>query len=186
MNSSKYCAYWYFEFGVDWTKNVDALVRSLTRQLSRPPLPPSVVNLYKQHYIPGSQPDSETVLRLLHDVLSRIPEGSHVYLVLDALDECPNDGDPNARALLLNLLMDLLDQHNDKVHVLATSRPENDICRQLDRFPKVDLEARLAEDVKKFVDVALAKDPLNEWKDGVKSLIRDKLLSFKERYVYYP
>ncbi|KAJ5635470.1 uncharacterized protein N7484_008783 [Penicillium longicatenatum] len=181
LDKFKYHAYWYFEFGVDWTKSVDALIRSLIRQLSRPPLAPSVVNLYTRHYVQGSEPDSEEILKVLHDLLSKIPEKGQVYLVFDALDECPNNGDPNERESLLALLMDLLERHNNKIHILATSRPESDITHQLGGFPSVDLAANLAEDVKTFVNVALTKDPLRDWNDGIKNLIRDKLLSFKER-----
>ncbi|KAJ5249464.1 hypothetical protein N7524_011780 [Penicillium chrysogenum] len=183
LDRSKYVAYWYFEFGKDETKSVDAVARSLIRQLSKPPLASSVVNLYKGHCYDGSQPDYEDLLTVLHDVLSKFEEGSHVYLIFDALDECPNnDAFPSQREKLLSLFVDLLGNHKNKVHILATSRPEEDIREELSEYPSVDLELRLAGDVKKFVDNALSKGCLRRWKDPeVHKAIRDKLLSFKER-----
>ncbi|RDH35841.1 hypothetical protein BDQ94DRAFT_168171 [Aspergillus welwitschiae] len=180
LDGSKHYAYWYFEFGFDATQNVDSLIRSLIRQLCRSPLPSAVVNLWKKHHVRRSQPDSTTIRSVLDEVLSEIPDQDRVYLVFDALDECPNSGFPSERESLLSLLSHLLKRHRGKVHILATSRPEKDIHKELSEFPKVDLEARLAEDVKTFVDVALARR-LNIWSEEIRNMIRDKLLSFKER-----
>lgn len=182
LDPSKRYAYWYFEFGFDATQSVVSLMRSLIRQLSQPPLPSSVVNLWKKHHLRGSEPDSAAVKRVLDDVLARIPKGNHVYLVFDALDECPNNNYPSERESLLSLLMDLLERHKDKVHILATSRSEKDISQGLVNCPNVDLEELLAEDVKTFVDVALSRR-LGTWNDAIRNMIRDKLLSFKERCV---
>lgn len=181
LDPFKHLAYWYFYFGDDATQNVDAMVRSLIRQLSQPPLASSLVNLWNKHHYQGSQPDSQAILGVLDDVLSKI--NGHVYLVFDALDECPDNG-PKGRQSLLSLLMGLLERYKDKVHILATSRPEQDISRELEKFSRVDLEVRLGEDVKTFVEAALSRRPLSRYNDEVKNLIADTLLSSKERYVY--
>jgi hypothetical protein len=180
LDGSKHYAYWYFEFGFDATQSVDALIRSLIRQLSQSPLPSSVVNLWKKHHSKGSQPDPNTIRRVLDEVLSGYPEGDHIYLIFDALDECPANGFPSKRESLLFLIGDLLERHKDRVHILATSRPERDIERELSKFPRVDLEERLAEDVRTFVDLAISRR-LSIWNENIQKLIHDKLLSFKER-----
>lgn len=182
LDPSKVFAYWYFEFGVNATQSVDALSRSLIRQLSWSPLASSITDLWKRNYHRGSQPDSEAILAVLDDVLSKI--SSQVYLVFDALDECPENESSKERGSFLALLVGLLERHPSKVHILATSRPEEDIGQALEKFSKVDLEDCLADDVKRFVTASISQH-LDKWDEEIKKLILDTLLSFRERYVLY-
>lgn len=174
-------AYWYFQFDVDEMKSVDNMNRSLIRQLSRSPLAPSVTKVWESHSRRGSQPDSRIISSVLRDVLSTIP--GEVFLVFDALDECPENAELKERGSLLRILVDLLEGYKDKIHVLATSRPEHNIRVSLEQFPSLDLEACLAEDVKIFVESSIADSPLNRYNSATKKLIVDRLLSSKERYV---
>lgn len=155
LDPSKVFAYWYFEFGVNATQSVYALSRSLIRQLSWSPLASSITDIWKENYQRASQPDSETILAVLDDVLARI--SSQVYLVFDALDECPENASSKERGSLLALLVGLLERHRNKAHILATSRPEEDISQALGKFSKVDLEVRLAEDVQRFVTTSISR-----------------------------
>ncbi|KAJ6020502.1 hypothetical protein N7540_006006 [Penicillium herquei] len=173
LNPSKFLAYWYFQF------DVDAMIRSLIKQLSRSPLTPSVSNLRKEHQYQGSQPGSKALRNILEDVLSKIP--GEVYLVFDALDECPQNAQTKERRSLLSLLTGLLERYNDKVYILATSRPERDIEQSLGKFPKIDLETRLADDVRKFVTTSIEEGDFSEWEPKVQKSIIDTLLSLKER-----
>ena len=182
MDPSRSLAYWYFQFGVNWTQSVNDLARSLIRQLSRSPLVSSVKDLWKEHHQKGSQPDSKAILAVLNDIISSI--SGQVYLVFDALDECPGNASLSQRESLLSLLTDLIEQHKHKVHILATSRPEQDISQQLKEFSMFDLESYLAEDVKTFVTAATKRDPLQLYSEEVKTLIFDALVNSKERYGY--
>lgn len=183
-DTSKRLGYWYFEFGIEATKSADLMARSLVRQLSRSPLLQGVTKIWEDHHLKGSQPDSKAIFAVLHDLLSRIT--SDVYLVFDALDECPENEESKERGLVLGFLEDLLERYTKlPIHVLITSRPEQDIKRRLNRFPKIDLEAHLAEDVKIFVDSCLGKEPLRLWKPEIRALITDELLNSKERYVFH-
>lgn len=181
MDPSKSLAYWYFEFGVEATKSVDLLIRSLIRQLSRSPLLSSVTNLWNEHHLRGSQPDSEAILTVLDAVLASI--SGQVYLVFDALDECPLTASSKERESLLSLLVGRLHRHKDKVHILALSRSEADIRQELKKFSNLDIEAYLAEDVEAFVAASLSQSRLNRLSKDVQNLITDTLLSFKERYI---
>lgn len=182
LDPSKFLVYWYFQFDSDATKNIDTMSRSLIRQLSRSPLAPEVINIWEEHHLKGSQPDSKAISCVLHSLLSAIR--GEIYLVLDALDECPENEESKERGSLLLLLEDLLKRHSTKIHILATSRPEPDIQQKLERFSKIDLEAHLAEDVKTFVTISLAQNPLKRWKTDIHDLILDELLNSKERYVF--
>jgi hypothetical protein len=51
-----------------------------------------------------------------------------IYIIVDALDECPNtSGMPTPREKVLEFLEDLVDSQLPNVHICVTSRPEFDI-----------------------------------------------------------
>ncbi|QMW39186.1 hypothetical protein G4B11_002466 [Aspergillus flavus] len=157
-DSTKSFAYWYFQFSNEMTWSVQNLVRSLIRQLSRKPLAQSVTKMWERNSVPGSQPGREELRDTLDDVLSITP--GEIFLVLDALDECPERSRQNERKELLSLLVGLNEHHKNKLHILATSRPEQDIRAKLGRFLTVDLEAKLAEDVETFVRTEISNGRL--------------------------
>ncbi|KAJ5711009.1 hypothetical protein N7488_005165 [Penicillium malachiteum] len=178
---AKCLGYWYFQFDAFKTRRVDNMVRSLIRQLSRTPLAPSIKSLWNKHHIKGDEPSSEAIMDVLDHVLVKASEMSHIYLVFDGFDECPDEEYDSQRESLLSFLVSLLERHSDKVHILATSRPEKDITDALEKFPRVDLQAHLAEDLKTFVDTALPRGQLGTWDAGTKKMISDKLLNLEER-----
>lgn len=183
LNPSKFIAYWYFQLGVDETQTVDSMIRSLIRQLSRAPLKESVTNLWDTNGFNNSLPDSKSLLNVLEDVISNTP--GEVYLLFDALDECPDNVKIKERRVLLSLLTGLLERHKNKIHILATSRPERDIEKRLGKFPKINLEVFLADDVRKFVTTSVTEGDLSESNPEVQKAIIDTLLSLRERYVVF-
>lgn len=56
----------------------------------------------------------------------------------------------------------------------------------LEKFPTVDLESRLAGDVKKFVTASITEGHLKKQDKKTNETIENKLLSSKERYVFGP
>ncbi|CAG7938593.1 unnamed protein product [Penicillium salamii] len=177
--SSRLMAYWFFQFDRDETHSVEGLVRSFIRQLSRPPLSSSLTKAWKTHDPQGSPPSWKSILDIFHDVLSHTP--GEVFFILDAMDECPESSSSSERTSLLKLLLEIHERYKDKVHILATSRREIDIERKLDRFPMIDLEAKLAEDVETFVHASIADSRLSGLKPEIKSSIVVELLSVQER-----
>ena len=61
-----------------------------------------------------------------------LPGQGPVYLIIDALDECPNSGYPTARGQVLVIIQELMDLKLPRVHLCITSRPEIDIQEVLD------------------------------------------------------
>ena len=56
-----------------------------------------------------------------------------VYIILDALDECPNtSGFPTERGEVLNFLTDLVGAQLSNLRLCVTSRPETDIRAALE------------------------------------------------------
>ncbi|KAF9886511.1 hypothetical protein FE257_011418 [Aspergillus nanangensis] len=174
---SKSIGYWYFQFTHDRTQSVDSMTRSLIRQLSRSPVVPSVRKCWEEHDRKGSRPSQEKIIGMLNDVVASMP--GDVFVVIDALDECPMTG--KARHHLLSLLVDLAQRHQQNIHILATSRPEQDILAIMERFSFINLEERLANDVETFVRAALEDDYLRESEADIKSSIIDALLNKGER-----
>ena len=58
------------------------------------------------------------------------------YIILDALDECPNSsGIPSPREQVLALVKDLVNLRLSHLHICVTSRPEFDIWATLRPSP---------------------------------------------------
>ncbi|KAH9046071.1 hypothetical protein EDB84DRAFT_1576064, partial [Lactarius hengduanensis] len=56
-----------------------------------------------------------------------------LYIILDALDECPHGvGTPSARESVLQLVRELVNLRYPSVYICVTSRPESDIRAALD------------------------------------------------------
>ena len=73
-------------------------------------------------------------MQCLKDMLI-IPDQPPIYIILDALDECPNSyGLPSSRAQVLSLVKQLMELRLPHLHVCVTSRPEFDIRATLGRL----------------------------------------------------
>lgn len=173
-------AYWYFQFSYDKSQSVDRMMRSFVRQLSRTPLAPSVSKTWEEHSRKGSQPDRKTTMSMLDGVLSSLP--GDVYIILDALDECPQKPNHHERESLLSLLVSIAERYKENIHILTTSRPEQDISQTMKSFPSINLEQRLAKDVETFVRAQLDGGSLRELDADTKVLVIDTLLLSRERY----
>ncbi|TVY80393.1 hypothetical protein LSUE1_G004399 [Lachnellula suecica] len=118
-------AYFYFRFDDIGTQSVNEMLSSLIKQISahRPDTPSSVQSLQKLRSM-GQRPDRKT----LEDALVATVHGfDDVYVVLDALDECPSRSDE--REKLLESIGRIHDLDAQNLHFLCTSRREADIER---------------------------------------------------------
>jgi hypothetical protein len=107
-----------------------------------------------------------------------------IYIIIDAIDECPNiSGLPTPRAVLLDLLEDLLDLRIPNLHICITSRPEIDIKIVLEplAYSAVSLndESGKKKDISDYVKTVVNSDrKMRKWRDGDKKLVV-KVLSEK-------
>ncbi|QMW44579.1 hypothetical protein G4B11_007999 [Aspergillus flavus] len=173
-------SYWYFQFSRDETQNVKNMTRSIIRQLVPEELPGSLVSLWEEHDRQNREPDQDKLSTVLRDVINN-HTGDRLFLVFDALDECP-DNEVHERDLLFQVLKGLIDEHGEKIHLLATSRYEENIRCHLEESLEIDLEDRMNNDVEAFVRDALNHGKLSRWKKekGVNDQILAKLLDTKE------
>ncbi|PWY74396.1 hypothetical protein BO70DRAFT_341273 [Aspergillus heteromorphus CBS 117.55] len=174
-------AYWYFQFSRNETQDVKNMTRAIIRQLVAEELPESLVSLWGKNANHNHIPDQAMFLTVLDDVIKSYT-GDHIFLILDALDECP-DNKVRERDLMLRTLKDLINKHGKKIHLLATSRFEEDIRCHLEGSSRIDLERQMEDDVKAFVCKAFEKEGrLSKWgkNERVKDQIMVTLLDTKE------
>jgi len=115
------------------------------------------------------------------DVL-KLPGQAPVYLIMDALDECPNTSSlPSARENVLKLVEELIDSHLPGLRICVTSRPEIDIKVLLEplAFRSISLhdERGQKEDIEDYIRSVINKDPrFRRWKAEDKEMVIDALI----------
>ena len=127
-------SYFYFDFRDANKQNLEDLVRSLLTQLSArsDPRCDIISCLYETHDRGTKQPSDDLLTRCLKQMLL-VPDQRQIYVVIDALDECPDSsGIPSPRERVLQLLKELVELRLPHLHICVTSRPEIDIRDVLD------------------------------------------------------
>lgn len=162
------------------------MLRSVIRQLSAgaETLPEAVTKLADYHRKSGSHPDIDQLLKVLHTVLSTLKKD--VFLVLDALDECDEDVKNPRRQDLLDLIKQLVEKGHGNLHLLMTSRREEDILislKGLTNVPvEIDVEQKILIDLEMFIRTKMARTPaLEHLGDQIKAEIEQKVNKGEER-----
>ena len=121
-------AYFYFDFRDVNKQHWRDLISSLLTQLSsRSDLcRDNLSRLYSDHDDGARQPSDDTLGHCLIEMLKVQGQGP-IYLIMDALDECPNNELPSPRDRILWFLKELVDLRLPNVCICVTSRPEFDI-----------------------------------------------------------
>jgi hypothetical protein len=177
-------AYFYFDFRDLDKQNIRNLLPSLLVQLSAKSSARCAIlhALYLKHE-KGTQKPTEAVLnQCLKDMLS-IPNQPPIYIILDALDECPNSyGIPSPREQVLVLVTKLMDLRLPHLHVCVTSRPEFDIRATLGRLAlhSVSLHDQSGQrddiiDYVKSVVYSDAETMMKRWRDEDKEMVVETL-----------
>lgn len=139
-------AYLYCNFKRRHEQRATDLILSLIKQLcqGRLLLPSSVRNLYNHHIRQRTRPSTDEISMVLKSISATYLK---VYIVIDALDECPTlDG---CRDTLLSEVFDL--QKQETVNILATSRFIPDITDQFNGSISLDVYATKG-DVKMYLE----------------------------------
>jgi len=119
-------AYFFFDFKDEQKQASRALLVSLLVQLSNQSDSfCDILHGYHSTHQRGSlQPKESELIKCLRDML-KIPGGVPVYLVVDALDECPNlTGIPSPREEVVELLTQLVGLKLPNLRLCFTSRPD--------------------------------------------------------------
>jgi hypothetical protein len=121
-------AYFYFDFRDASKQNRSDLLPSLITQLSSQSdrCFDTLFHLYVTHNEGAQKPNEDTLIQCLKDMLT-LPDQHPVYIIIDALDECPDtSGMPSPREQVLDLLKDLVELSSSNLHLCVMSRPEVD------------------------------------------------------------
>jgi hypothetical protein len=112
----------------------------------------------------------------------RVPQKTPIYLVIDALDECPNTtGMPSSREEVLTLVGRLVNLNIPNLRLCVTSRPEIDIRRSLEPFSSshgISLHDQdgQKEDIVDFVRSVVCSDQyMGRWQKEDKEMVIEML-----------
>ena len=175
-------AYFYFDFKDTDKQNRRALLSSLLVQLCArsDPFYDILSCLYSSHDHGARQPSNDSLMHCLKEMLS-LPGQGAVYIVMDALDECPNKpGMPSPREEVLKVIEQLVGLRLPSLRLCITSRPEVDICNALGPLTShpVSLheECGQRKDIIDYIKSVVRSDPrMRRWRDEEKNLVIESL-----------
>ena len=180
-------AYFYFDFRDVDKKSRRNLLSSLLVQLSA--CSDAFCDVLSHYYVAhdngGRQASDKDMTKCLKEMLA-LPDHGPVYLIMDALDECPDtSGVPSAREQVLNLVKELVNLELPGLRICVTSRPEVDICDALDSLmsQKISLqdEGGQKKDIADYVGSVVYSGSgkfMKRWRQGDKE---DVIKTLSER-----
>jgi hypothetical protein len=136
--------------------------------------------LYSEHDDGRQRPSEGALFQCLKEMLLLPIQGS-VHIIIDALDECPNNsGMPTPREKVLDLVQNLLGLQLRNVHICVTSRPEIDIQTALE--PLTSLRVSLhnqsgqTKDIVDYISSVTYSDTMmRRWREEEKRLVINTL-----------
>lgn len=152
--------YFYFDFNAPKKQQSSSLLRSLLTQLvsDLPECLDILVELYVQCRNGVQQPTSDALLKALKSMIECL---KHVYVIVDALDECSDQAD------LLSLIKEIINWKLDNLHVFATSRRERYIEDTLGQLvsAQIGFDNDVVDgDIRIYLSTKLGMDPrFNKW-----------------------
>ena len=175
-------AFFYFDFRDAAKQDVRSLLSSLLVQLSNisENLCQILVGLHSAHGRGTQQPSEDALIKCLKNMLT-LPGEGEIYIVVDALDECPNSaGCPTPREEVLMVVQELVGLCLPHVHFCILSRPEVDIGKALEDLAahKVPLHEQPGQkrDIFDYITSKVYSDPkMRQWREEDKQLVINTL-----------
>ena len=193
-------AYFYFDFRDTDKRNRRDLLLSLLSQLStRSNLCCDILHrVYITHDNGAHKPTDDVLTQSLKETLTSFNDHP-IYVIMDAIDECPNTfGMPSPRELVLDLVKELVDLSLPNLHICATSRPEIDIRTVLEPLTSLRVslhdETGQKEDIVEYVISVVHSDTrMGKWREQDQNLVIETLseradgmcVSHCERYIFF-
>ena len=170
--------YFYFDFRDKEKQNVRNLITSLLIQLSAfsDTCCEIIHRVYSSHGNGTRQPTNDILKSCLKEMLTAVADHP-IYLVMDALDECPDhSGLPTAREEVLAALKDLVGLYLPNLRICVTSRPEVDIKSILNQLTihtiSLHDESEQQKGIADYVSSIVSSDvKMREWPDEDKELV---------------
>ena len=175
-------AYYYFDFRDTDKQNRRSLILSLLSQLAaRSDLCCYILHrVHVTHDNGAHKPTDDVLMQCLKETLT-LSNDRPTYIIMDALDECPNNfGMPSPREVVLNLVKQLVDLSLPHLHICITSRPEIDIRTVIEplTISRVSLhdETGQQKDIVKYVNSVVRSDMwMGKWREQDQKLVIETL-----------
>jgi hypothetical protein len=175
-------AFFYCDFREDQKRGLRGLLSSLLVQLCHQSdsYCDMLFNFYSEHAKGSRHPSDEALAGCLKKLL-KLPGLAPVYLIVDALDECPNtDAVTSPRDEVLALIQELIKSQIPNLRICVTSRPETDIKDVLDplipRSVSLHDESGQKIDIEDYIKSVINTNLKNKrWKAEDKQLVIDVL-----------
>jgi len=173
-------AYYYFDFKDASKRDIHGLLASLLFQLSDDSDRCRGVlhDLYTKCRDGSEKPSNAALTECLKTMLE-FPGQVPVFVILDALDECPSTtGTPSDREKVLNFVENLVEANHSNLFLCITSRPEQDIQTVLNSLTSASYRVSLhneggqREDIKSFVRSFVHGDRnMRRWREEDRELV---------------
>lgn len=174
--------YFYCDFRDPQKQDVSGLLASLLAQLSvkSNPCYNILSTLYSRYDAGSRQPDEDAFAECLKNIL-RIEGLPPIYIIIDAVDECPIASDVESpRDRVLALLEKLAALRLSNTRICVTSRPEADIRASLGPIASHSIslhdQSGQKDDITSYVGFIVHSDRnMRRWREEDKQLVIETL-----------
>jgi len=173
-------AFFFFDFKDIGKQDTRALLSSFIVQLNNQSnsFYDILLSFYTTHHNGTRQPSIDALTRCFEDVI-RATRDTPIFLIIDALDECPNTtGLFSQRDHVLSLVEKLVTLSLPRLHLCITSRPEIDIRTAIEPLTspsnRISLHDQSGQrkDIDDFVRAVVYSDKnMRRWRDEDKELV---------------
>jgi hypothetical protein len=171
-------AFYYFDFRDVKKQDRYGLLSSLLSQLSAKS--DSCYDVLSQLYSDNAsgtvKPDNIELTECIKGMLGFEGQGP-IYIIIDALDECPDTSEtPSAREEVLELIDELINLNLPNVHLCVASRPEIDIRKALEPLKPLEIslhdEDGQKNDIIEYIKSVIYSDrKMRDWREEDKQLV---------------
>jgi hypothetical protein len=175
-------AYFFFDYKDKAKQDARALLSSFLVQLSHQSTfcCDILFDCHSSHQSGSQQPADRILIQCLENVL-KASRPIPIYLIIDALDECPNTTKlPPQREKVLELIDKLVKLDFPNLRLCITSRPEVDIRASLEPLTTLCIslheQSGQKKDIKDYVSSVVYSDRnMRRWRDEDKTLVVETL-----------
>lgn len=174
-------AYLYCNYRQQQEQNAKDLLSSLLRQFTRERIsvPAEVKVLYERHRTKGTRPSFDEIAKVL---LSLVRLYSRVFIIIDALDECPTSNETRNRLLSEVFIL----QTQAQVNLFATSRFIPEITSHFEGCISKEICAK-DDDILRYVNERmpqLLRSQISKYPDLQNAIGREVVKAADEMYVH--
>ena len=176
--------YYYFDYKDTSKRDIRGMLASLLFQLgcSSDTCWDTLYRLHTACNDGSEQPSNASLARCLGNIL-KLTGQLPIFLILDALDECPITTEtPSAREKVLDFVEDLVGSGHSNLFLCITSRPEQDIQTVLNPLTSASRRVTLHEECGQKEDInnylrsfVRADRAMRRWKEEDRELVINAL-----------